>query len=187
MTPGARPGARWSFEGKGGSRTQAGPGLCAPTGKKEGKKTPRDTLGFDAQAGVCPPLTPQGSRLGLGDMPTTPGVRSARPFPPLPLRSAPPCRPGHTQAPPPGFAPLKSGPPEWECPPLLCKPSCTSKALRNAINYNNSDTLYFYSLCHQKISEYLKNIISLILTTASRGSWQASPAQLPTRGTADRG
>lgn len=78
LTPGAQPGARWSFVGKGGSRTQASPRVPAPTGKKEGKKkAPRGALGFDAQAEVCLPLTP-------GGKPSWPGlpVASMTPLPP---------------------------------------------------------------------------------------------------------
>jgi hypothetical protein len=58
----------------------------------------------------------------------------------------------------------------------------------------NSDTLVLGSLFHQEISEYLKNIISLILTTLSGDSWQVnlSPTHqeretMPQRDTVEKG
>lgn len=55
--------------------------------------------------------------------------------------------------------------------PALSNPRCMLKAQKCHYSHN-SDTLDLGSLFHQEISEYLKNIISLILTRLSGDSWQ---------------
>lgn len=168
--------------------------------RKPKKQTNRDSLCFVAQlisGHKWPSTYPRREATfadlpvphSLSDFPTStpyPGVHFSMPFPLLSVSSAPHHRLGHTQPPSPSFPQQKADSWSRDLLCLLYKPTYTLKALRNAINYNNSDTLYFYSLFHQKISEYLKNIISLILTTPSWDSWQVSPSRFIRKGNEDR-